>query len=132
MASGIFGFLGYDMVRQMERLGAAKPDPIGVPDALMIRPTLVLVFDAVKDEIVVITPVFPAPSGQLARPMKRRPSTFRPRLRPLRHHWCRNSRQMMPLPAFPRRGQIPARRNMRPWWPPRRNTSSLVTSSRSC
>jgi anthranilate synthase component 1 len=61
MASGIFGFLGYDMVRQMERLGAAKPDPIGVPDALMIRPTLVLVFDAVKDEIVVITPVFPAP-----------------------------------------------------------------------
>ncbi|MCZ8187876.1 MAG: anthranilate synthase component I [Beijerinckiaceae bacterium] len=62
MASGVFGFLGYDMVRQMERLGPAKADPIGVPDALMIRPTLVLVFDAVKDEIVVITPVFPAAS----------------------------------------------------------------------
>ncbi len=59
MASGVFGFLGYDMVRQMERLPAAKPDPIGVPDALMIRPTLLLVFDAVKDEIFVITPVFP-------------------------------------------------------------------------
>ncbi|MFY8112564.1 MAG: anthranilate synthase component I, partial [Rhabdaerophilum sp.] len=60
MASGVFGFLGYDMVRQMERLGPAKADPIGIPDALMIRPTLVLVFDAVKEEIVVITPVFPA------------------------------------------------------------------------
>jgi anthranilate synthase component I len=59
MASGVFGFLGYDMVRHMERLPAAKPDPIGVPDALMIRPTLLVVFDAVRDELVVITPVFP-------------------------------------------------------------------------
>lgn len=66
MASGVFGFLGYDMVRQMEKLAPAKPDPIGVPDALMIRPTLVLVFDAVKDEIVIITPVFPA-EGRSAR-----------------------------------------------------------------
>lgn len=61
MASGVFGFLGYDMVRHMERLPAAKADPIGVPDALMIRPTLLVVFDAVKDELVVITPVFPKP-----------------------------------------------------------------------
>lgn len=66
MASGVFGFLGYDMVRQMERLAPAKPDPIGVPDALMIRPTLVLVFDAVKDEIVVVTPVWPK-AGMSAR-----------------------------------------------------------------
>lgn len=59
MASGIFGFLGYDMVRQMERLAPAKPNILGLPDALMIRPTLMLVFDAVKDEIVIVTPVFP-------------------------------------------------------------------------
>ncbi|HAO00045.1 MAG TPA: anthranilate synthase component I [Planctomycetaceae bacterium] len=59
---GVFGFLGYDMVRHMERLPAAKVDPIGVPDALMIRPTILLVFDAVKDEIVIVTPVFPKAS----------------------------------------------------------------------
>ncbi len=59
MASGLFGYLGYDMVRQMERLPAAKPDALGVPESLMIRPRLVLVFDAVKDEIVIVTPVFP-------------------------------------------------------------------------
>ncbi len=34
MAAGVFGYLGYDMVRQMERLAPAKPDTIGVPDAL--------------------------------------------------------------------------------------------------
>jgi len=60
MAAGVFGYLGYDMVRQMERLPAAKPDPIGVPDAIMIRPTVMVVFDTVKDEISVVTPVRPA------------------------------------------------------------------------
>jgi anthranilate synthase component 1 len=59
MAAGIFGYLGYDMVRQMERLAPAKPDPIGVPDAIMIRPTLMIVFDSVRDEISVVTPVRP-------------------------------------------------------------------------
>jgi anthranilate synthase component 1 len=59
MAAGVFGYLGYDMVRQMERLAEAKPDPIGVPDAIMLRPTVMIVFDSVKDEIVVVTPLRP-------------------------------------------------------------------------
>ena len=59
MAAGVFGYLGYDMVRQMERLAPAKPDPIGVPDAVMIRPTLMVVFDSVKDEMSVVTPSRP-------------------------------------------------------------------------
>ena len=49
MAAGVFGYLGYDMVRLMEELPASHPDPIGIPDAVLIRPTLVVVFDAVKD-----------------------------------------------------------------------------------
>jgi anthranilate synthase component 1 len=59
MAAGVFGYLGYDMVRQMEKLAPAKPDPIGVPDAIMLRPTVMVVFDSVKDEIWVVTPVRP-------------------------------------------------------------------------
>jgi len=59
MAAGVFGYLGYDMVRQMERLAEAKPDPIGVPDAMLLRPTVMVVFDAVKDEIFVVTPLRP-------------------------------------------------------------------------
>ncbi|MBP0651506.1 hypothetical protein J8J40_31040, partial [Mycobacterium tuberculosis] len=43
MVAGVFGYLGYDMVRQMERL----PDPghpgLGLPDALLVRPRTVLV-----------------------------------------------------------------------------------------
>jgi anthranilate synthase component 1 len=59
MAAGVFGYLGYDMVRQMERLAPAKADPIGVPEAVMIRPTLMAVFDSVRDELTIVTPVRP-------------------------------------------------------------------------
>ena len=60
MAAGVFGYLGYEMVREMERLSEPKPDPIGVPDAVMIRPTIMVVFDSVKDELSIVTPVRPA------------------------------------------------------------------------
>src|SRR6202158_254250 len=35
MAAGIFGYLGYDMVRLMEELPAPGPDPLGIPDAVL-------------------------------------------------------------------------------------------------
>jgi anthranilate synthase component 1 len=59
MAAGVFGYLGYDMVRLMEELPQPNPDPVGIPDAIMLRPTIVVVFDAVKDSITVVTPVRP-------------------------------------------------------------------------
>jgi anthranilate synthase component 1 len=59
MAAGIFGYLGYDMVRLIERLPEPNPDPIGIPDAMLMRPTVVVVFDAVLDTISVVTPARP-------------------------------------------------------------------------
>lgn len=75
MAAGIFGYLGYDMVRQMEELPPPNPDPIGLPDAVLVRPTIIVVFDAVKDSITVVTPVRPekgvSASAALARAAER-------------------------------------------------------------
>jgi anthranilate synthase component I len=62
MAAGVFGYLGYDMVRLMERLPESNADPIGIPDAILLRPTIVVVFDAVQDTITVVTPVRPSKS----------------------------------------------------------------------
>jgi anthranilate synthase component 1 len=59
MAAGIFGYLGYDMVRLMEHLPNINPDPIGIPDAMLMRPTVVVVFDAVTDTISIVTPLRP-------------------------------------------------------------------------
>jgi anthranilate synthase component 1 len=60
MAAGVFGYLGYDMVRQMEKLGAPNPDPLGLPDAILFRPTTIVIFDAVKDEVTIVSAVRPA------------------------------------------------------------------------
>jgi anthranilate synthase component 1 len=62
MAAGVFGYLGYDTVRLLEEIGPPQPDPIGIPDAVLVRPTIVIIFDAVKDAITVVTPVRPEPS----------------------------------------------------------------------
>ena len=59
MAAGLFGYMGYDMVRAMEHLPADHADPLGVPDAVLVRPTVMAIFDAVKDEVTVVTPVYP-------------------------------------------------------------------------
>lgn len=59
MASGLFGYLGYDMIKLIERLPGANPDTLGVPDAVLVRPSLVLVFDAIERDVRIITPVWP-------------------------------------------------------------------------
>ncbi len=61
MAVGLFGYLGYDMVRLIEKLGTTPPDTLGLPDAIMLRPTILAIFDGVRDEIIVVTPVWHDP-----------------------------------------------------------------------
>ena len=67
MCGGLFGFLGYDMVRLMERLPAKNADVLGLPDALLLRPTLFAVFDTVTDELTLAVPVRPAPGVSAAQ-----------------------------------------------------------------
>ncbi len=67
MSAGVFGYLGYDMVRQMEKLPEPNPDPLGFPDSIMLRPTTIVIFDAVKDEITIVSPVRPQPGVSAAQ-----------------------------------------------------------------
>ncbi len=57
MAAGVFGVIGYDMIRLAEPIGPAKPDMLGLPDAILMRPSIVAVFDAIGQEIILSTPV---------------------------------------------------------------------------
>ncbi len=61
MAAGLFGYFGYDIVRQVERLPDGNPDPIGIPDSVFIRPTITAIFDNVADKVTLVTPVWPDP-----------------------------------------------------------------------
>lgn len=60
MSAGVFGYLGYDAVRLMEFLPDENPDALGVPDSILVRPTVMAIFDNVKDELTLITPVRPS------------------------------------------------------------------------
>jgi anthranilate synthase component 1 len=68
MAVGLFGYIGYDTVRLIEphKLSQPKTDALNLPDAILIRPTLTAVFDTVRDEITLVTPVWPRPEVDAA------------------------------------------------------------------
>ncbi|HTW34917.1 MAG TPA: anthranilate synthase component I [Rhizomicrobium sp.] len=59
MAVGLFGYLGYDLVRAVERLGPPPADTLKLPDAILLRPTITAIFDNVRDEITIVSPVWP-------------------------------------------------------------------------
>lgn len=57
-AAGLFGYLGYDMIRLVERLPDINPDPLGLPDAVMLRPSVMAVLDGVKGEVTLCAPAW--------------------------------------------------------------------------
>ncbi|MGA9659939.1 MAG: anthranilate synthase component I [Asticcacaulis sp.] len=59
MVSGLFGVFGYDMIRLMESFGTGNPDPLKLPDACLVRPSVICVFDNVAHEILLASPVWP-------------------------------------------------------------------------
>ena len=65
-SAGLFGYLGYDMIRLVENLPDVNPDPLGLPDAMMLRPTVVAVLDGVKGDVTVVSPAWVS-DGQSAR-----------------------------------------------------------------
>ncbi len=59
MAAGLVGYLSYDSVRLVENIPDTNPDVLGVPDGLFLRSSVTAVFDNVKDQVFIVTPVYP-------------------------------------------------------------------------
>ncbi len=57
-AAGLYGYLGYDMIRLVERLPNVPADPLGLPDAVLMRPSVVAVLDGVKGEVTLVSPAW--------------------------------------------------------------------------
>ncbi|WP_420863258.1 anthranilate synthase component I [Algirhabdus cladophorae] len=57
-AAGLFGYLGYDTVRLIEHLPDVNPDPLGLPDGMFLRPTVVAVLDGVKGDVIIVSPAW--------------------------------------------------------------------------
>lgn len=58
LASGWFGFMGYGMIHHVEpTVPDSKPDTIQIPDSVMMRPTLMAVFDNIRQVVHLAVPV---------------------------------------------------------------------------
>ncbi len=57
-SAGIYGYLGYEMVRYMEVLPNGNSDDLQTPEAVLMRPSLLAIFDTVKDELYLTAPVY--------------------------------------------------------------------------
>ena len=57
-AAGLFGYLGYDMIRLVEHLPNINPDPLNLPDAVLLRPSVVAVLDGVKGDVILVAPAW--------------------------------------------------------------------------
>ncbi|MDB5445844.1 MAG: anthranilate synthase component, partial [Phenylobacterium sp.] len=53
-SAGVFGAIGYDMIRLAEHLPDINPDTLELPDGVMTRPSIVAIFDAIAQEIILV------------------------------------------------------------------------------
>ena len=55
----LVGYFGYETYGLIEKLPRPAPNALNLPDMLFVRPTLLLVFDRLSDELFAIAPVWP-------------------------------------------------------------------------
>ena len=70
----LVGYFGYETIGLVEKLPRAPQSELVLPDMLFVRPTVVLVFDRLSDELFCIAPLWPsalAPEAALASAAER-------------------------------------------------------------
>lgn len=55
--SGLFGYMGYDCIRLIENIPDDNPNDLELPESIMMRPTIMVIFDNVKNMMCLATPV---------------------------------------------------------------------------
>jgi anthranilate synthase component I len=55
----LVGHFGYETIGLVEKLQRPPANPIGVPDMMFVRPTVVLVFDRLADRLYIAAPIWP-------------------------------------------------------------------------
>ncbi len=54
----LVGYFGYETIGLVEKLPRAAQSSLELPDMLFVRPTVILVFDRLKDEMFLVSPVW--------------------------------------------------------------------------
>ena len=59
----LVGYFGYETVGLVEKLPRAPQSDLELPDMLFVRPTVIIVFDRLTDEMFLVSPVWPDNPG---------------------------------------------------------------------
>ena len=79
----LVGYFGYETVGLIETLPRPEADPLGLPDMMFVRPTLLLVFDRLADRLFFVAPVWPG--GSVSAAIKRIESAMARLVKPISH-----------------------------------------------
>ncbi|SNS22837.1 anthranilate synthase, component I [Sphingomonas laterariae] len=55
----LVGYFAYETVGLVEKLPRPPANPLDLPDMLFVRPTVILIFDRLADELFLVAPVWP-------------------------------------------------------------------------
>jgi len=55
----LVGYFGYETIGLVEAIPRPEADPLGLPDMVFVRPTVILVFDRLADELFIVAPLWP-------------------------------------------------------------------------
>jgi anthranilate synthase component 1 len=99
----LVGYFAYETVGLVEDLPRPAPNPLDLPDMLFVRPTLILLFDRLTDELFWVAPVWPD-SGVAVEQAVERIETAQARL-------------AQPVPAAPRLSAEPGDECLTPTLP---------------
>ena len=53
ISTGLFGYMGYEMIQFFENIDLKKKNYLEIPDSIFIRPSITLVFDNVNDRLLI-------------------------------------------------------------------------------
>ncbi|WP_313534300.1 anthranilate synthase component I family protein [Sphingomonas sp.] len=62
----LVGYFSYETVGLVEKLPRPPQSPVGVPDMIFVRPTVLLVFDRLADTLFFVAPVWPGADPEVA------------------------------------------------------------------
>jgi anthranilate synthase component 1 len=63
----LVGFFAYETIGLVERIPRAPGAGLGLPDMVFVRPTTILVFDRLADELYLIAPIWPDQNAPIDR-----------------------------------------------------------------
>lgn len=59
----LVGYFAYETIGLVEKLGRPPANPLDLPDMLFARPTLILIFDRLADQLFLVAPLWPDSPG---------------------------------------------------------------------